>query len=59
MERWRERFLEAIQQNAYTDPQGRRIPFDETTGIDVLGNMLEASRLSPNFNYYGEFLITI
>jgi len=58
MERWRERLLEAAQQSTYTDPQGRRVPLDETTGIDILGNILESSQqLSPNPNFYGDFVI--
>ncbi|CAG9811779.1 unnamed protein product [Chironomus riparius] len=55
MERWRQRFLEAVNENAYTDLQGRKVALDETTGIDILGNILEASQqLSPNPNYYGD-----
>ena len=56
MERWRERFLEAIHQGSYTDTRGQRKPLDEVTGIDVLGNMLDASSLSPNQDYYGKFV---
>ena len=56
MERWRARFLEAIQQGFYIDPRGQRFPLDEVTGIDHLGNMLDASSLSPNPDYYGEFV---
>ena len=53
MERWRDRFLEAIHQGSYTDARGQRNALDENTGIDVLGNMMEASLLTPNANYYG------
>jgi len=56
MERWRERLLEAAQQSAYTDLQGKKVPLDETTGIDILGNILEsAQQLSPNPNFYGDY----
>lgn len=55
LERWRERFLEAIHQNAYVDARGQRRALEEQTGIDVLGDMMEASILTPNSNYYGEF----
>lgn len=32
---------------------GTRLELDERTGIDILGNMMEASILSPNFKLYG------
>lgn len=28
---------------------------DETTGIDILGNLIESSIISRNRNYYGDF----
>lgn len=30
------------------------VNLDENTGIDILGNMIEASSLSPNRNFYGD-----
>jgi hypothetical protein len=39
---------------AYVDPRGQRVALTEQTGIDVLGDMMEASILSPNPNYYGK-----
>ena len=33
--------------------QGRRIPLDEEKGIDILGDLLENSILTPNLEYYG------
>lgn len=33
---------------------GEAIPLDEATGIDTLGNMIEASDLTPNRNFYGD-----
>lgn len=33
---------------------GTRIPLDEVTGIDTLGNMMESSTLSPNRALYGD-----
>lgn len=40
---------------AYVDARGQRVALTEQTGIDVLGDMMEASMLTPNANYYGEF----
>nr|CAC04150.1 phenoloxidase I [Pimpla hypochondriaca] len=54
LERWANRLYEAIYTGHMTDKAGALVPFDEKTGIDVLGNMIEASPvLSPNFGYYG------
>lgn len=54
LERWRQRFIEAAQQMAYVDARGQRVALTEQTGIDVLGDMMEASMLTPNANYYGD-----
>ncbi|XP_059616952.1 phenoloxidase 2 [Phlebotomus argentipes] len=54
LERWRDRFFEAIHQGFIVDPQGTRIPLDDNRGIDVLGNVMEASILSPNRQLYGD-----
>lgn len=40
-------------QPIFFQTDGRRIPLDSKEGIDVLGNMVENSSLSPNVNYYG------
>ncbi|KXJ82708.1 hypothetical protein RP20_CCG011780 [Aedes albopictus] len=53
LERWRDRILEAIDQGFVLDTQGNRIPLDETKGIDILGDIVEASSLSPNQRLYG------
>ncbi|KAK6640549.1 hypothetical protein RUM44_012245 [Polyplax serrata] len=55
LERWRDRLLDAIAQGAIIDANGRRIQLDETTGIDILGNLIESSIISANRNYYGDF----
>ena len=34
---------------------GNRIQLDDRTGIDILGNMMESSILSPNRQLYGDF----
>uniref|UniRef100_A0A336MA48 CSON014281 protein n=1 Tax=Culicoides sonorensis TaxID=179676 RepID=A0A336MA48_CULSO len=58
MERQRDRIIEAIHQGAITNTSGQRIPLtaDGSTdsGIDLLGNIIESSDLSPNRQYYGE-----
>ena len=54
MERWRDRILEAIAQGFAVNENGERIPLDEERGIEVLGNMMEASILSPNRKLYGD-----
>ncbi|XP_030368851.1 uncharacterized protein LOC115619960 [Scaptodrosophila lebanonensis] len=54
LERWRDRIYEAIHQGFVMSDRGERIMLDETNGIDVLGNVLEASQLSPNRNLYGD-----
>lgn len=54
LERWRDRIFQAIDQG-YVVEQGtnRQIPLDETTGIDVLANIVESNALSPNRQLYG------
>ncbi|XP_055374570.1 phenoloxidase 2-like [Condylostylus longicornis] len=54
LERWRDRFYEAIHQGFVVDERGTRIPLDENRGIDILGNMMESSILSPNRQLYGD-----
>ncbi|XP_055374475.1 phenoloxidase 2-like [Condylostylus longicornis] len=54
LERWRDRFYEAIHQGFIVDESNNRIPLDETRGIDILGNMMESSILSPNRQLYGD-----
>lgn len=54
LERWRDRFYEAIHQEFAVDTSGNRVMLDEATGIDTLGNMMESSILSPNRQLYGD-----
>lgn len=54
LERYRDRIIEAIQTKRARTAEGGTIALDEFTGIDILGNMLEASVLSPDLNYYGD-----
>ncbi|XP_063832838.1 phenoloxidase subunit 1-like [Ostrinia nubilalis] len=54
LERWRDRVLQAIEENAVIVSGNRKVPLTEETGIDVLGNLMESSILSPNRGYYGD-----
>ncbi|KOC58852.1 Phenoloxidase subunit A3 [Habropoda laboriosa] len=54
LERWRDRIYEAIHTGSVINTRGERIPLTEKSGIDVLGNIVEASILSPNMNVYGD-----
>ncbi|CAG4931475.1 unnamed protein product [Colias eurytheme] len=54
LETWRDRFLDAINTMSVMMRNGRRVPLDEETGIDMLGNMMESSILSPNRDFYGD-----
>nr|Q6UEH6.1 RecName: Full=Phenoloxidase subunit 2; AltName: Full=Prophenoloxidase subunit 2; Flags: Precursor [Galleria mellonella]AAQ75026.1 prophenoloxidase subunit 2 [Galleria mellonella] len=49
MERWRRNLEEAVSMGTVTLPDGSTRPLD----IDTLGNMVEASILSPNRELYG------
>lgn len=54
LERWSDRFYEAIHQGFVVDESGNRISLDNEQGIDILGNMMESSILSPNRQLYGD-----
>ncbi|KAI5638758.1 hemocyanin, ig-like domain-containing protein [Phthorimaea operculella] len=54
LEVWRDRFREAVESGSIVLPNNRTMPLDETTGIDILGNLMEASIISRNRNYYGD-----
>ncbi|KAJ9596293.1 hypothetical protein L9F63_027082, partial [Diploptera punctata] len=53
-ERWRDRMFEAIHLGSIVLPDGKRQNLTEEGGIDILGNIMEASILSPNQNLYGD-----
>ncbi|XP_058838329.1 phenoloxidase 8-like [Topomyia yanbarensis] len=53
MELWTSRIFEAIDSGFANGADGQRIPLDNKSGIDVLGNMVENSTASPNADYYG------
>ncbi|EDS29448.1 prophenoloxidase [Culex quinquefasciatus] len=54
VERWIDRIYEAVHQGFVVDESGNRIFLDEEKGIDVLGNIIESSILSPNRQLYGD-----
>ncbi|KZC12758.1 PREDICTED: phenoloxidase 2-like [Dufourea novaeangliae] len=54
LERWRDRIYEAIHTGSVISTKGERIQLTEKNGIDILGNIMEASILSPNQNIYGD-----
>ncbi|KAF4527981.1 hypothetical protein B566_EDAN016777 [Ephemera danica] len=52
--RWRDRIFDAIHKGHVKLPDGTSQPLDEEHGIDLLGNIIEASVLSTNYAYYGD-----
>nr|BAN20821.1 prophenoloxidase [Riptortus pedestris] len=54
LERWRDRIFSAIHSGTVVDDEGKFVELSETRGIDLLGNILEASILSINRNLYGD-----
>lgn len=53
LERWHTNILNAIHQGYAETPEGEKIQLNNMEGIDILGNMIESSILSPNRNFYG------
>ncbi|CAH0557366.1 unnamed protein product [Brassicogethes aeneus] len=54
MIRWRDRIFEAIHSGFVRTDKGETIQLTEFEGIDILGNMIESSTLSPNRGFYGD-----
>ncbi|XP_068086719.1 phenoloxidase 1 [Anabrus simplex] len=54
LERWRDRIFEAIHTGRIINERGESVPLTERDGIDILGNILESSILTPNRNLYGD-----
>lgn len=54
-EGWLDQILLAIDQGFVIDTNGRRISLDNDQGIDILGNIVEASSLSVNQPLYGDW----
>lgn len=55
MIRYRDRIYAAIHAGFVTDRRGKQISLTENEGIDILGNLIEASQLSVNPDFYGNF----
>ncbi|KAL1382273.1 hypothetical protein pipiens_013261 [Culex pipiens pipiens] len=55
LERWGSRIAEAIDAGMVVGPNGQRVPLTEANGIDILGNILEPSKLSVNQQFYGNY----
>ncbi|KAG5883340.1 hypothetical protein JTB14_033784 [Gonioctena quinquepunctata] len=55
LDRWRDRIIDAINSGRVRSDQGQEIVLTEFEGIDILGNMIESSILSPNRAFYGDF----
>lgn len=53
LELWTKNLNEAVTKGVAIDRQGKEIPLSEDKGIDILGDMIEASMLSPNRPLYG------
>ncbi|VVC24126.1 Hypothetical protein CINCED_3A001218 [Cinara cedri] len=53
LERWRDRIFNAIHAGFVLDPAGNQVRLTENEGIDILGNIIEASILSVNPFLYG------
>ncbi|XP_046386162.1 phenoloxidase 1-like [Ischnura elegans] len=54
LERWRDRIIEAIHLGRVINDKGEIVELTEMGGVDVLGNIIEASILSINRNLYGD-----
>ncbi|XP_045478278.1 phenoloxidase 1-like isoform X2 [Harmonia axyridis] len=52
--RWRDRIFSAIHAGYVENERGERVQLTENEGIDILGNILESSILSPNRTFYGD-----
>ncbi|GFR02629.1 hemocyanin F chain [Trichonephila clavata] len=55
LERWKDRIMQAAHLGMVIDESGQLVPLTVETGIDVLGDLIEASDLSINKTYYGNF----
>ncbi|GLV34925.1 Prophenoloxidase 2 [Carabus blaptoides fortunei] len=54
LERWRDRLYAAIHSGSIQLPNGQTEALTEFGGVDLIGNIMEASILSPNTNFYGD-----
>lgn len=57
LERWRYRILQAIDLGYVIEQHtNRRIPLNETHGIDLLDDIMESTPFSPNRRLYGKYV---
>nr|CAD7257151.1 unnamed protein product [Timema shepardi] len=54
LERWRDRIYDAIHKGEVVNDRGQTLVLNEEKGIDILGNIIEASILTPNATFYGD-----
>lgn len=54
LEQWISNIRSAIEDGSIMDSNGHTIPIMDTNGIDILGNIIEATTLSPNKALYGD-----
>ncbi|KAJ8979152.1 hypothetical protein NQ317_006344 [Molorchus minor] len=54
LERWNQRIFDAIASGEVRTENGQKMSLTEFEGIDVLGNVVESSILSPDRSYYGD-----
>lgn len=54
IERWRDRIYQAIDEGQVVDSNGKTISLRGLQGIDILGDIVESSALSPNKLLYGD-----
>ncbi|CAH1283386.1 unnamed protein product [Diabrotica balteata] len=54
LERWRDRIFDAIHNGRAMRRDGSFVNLTENEGIDILGNIVESSILSPNREFYGD-----
>ncbi|KAJ8679159.1 hypothetical protein QAD02_014946 [Eretmocerus hayati] len=55
MESWRDALIKAMISRRMRDPKGSEVYLDDTRGIDILGNAMEASIISINRDFYGSY----
>nr|CAD7429510.1 unnamed protein product [Timema monikensis] len=54
LERWRDRIYDAIHKGEVVNDRGQTLVLNEEKGIDILGNIIESSILTPNATFYGD-----
>jgi tyrosinase len=53
MKMYLERYKEVVEKGFVETADGTQVPLDEYYGIDILGNLIESTILSPNQQFYG------